>query len=101
MPSLICSEFPANSKIFLRNYNGPVYSYGRRSSALQVRAAARLAAGMTPSLNVRTLAKRHPLYLSFRFEQGAMFLLNSCLRSLAASRLRGKVLLLTYDRFFA
>jgi len=30
--------FPAYSQIYLRNYSGPVYSYGRRSPGLQFKA---------------------------------------------------------------
>ena len=57
--------------------------------------------GMTSPLNVRTLARHHPLYILLRVKQGAVFLINSHLDSLAAARLRGQVLLRTYDRFFA
>ncbi len=88
--------------------------------------------GMTSPLNVRTLARHHPLYILLRVEQGAVFLINSHLDSLAASSYaphfvrsyggqvpliiqegpvlrsslrskerRRKVLLRTYDRFFA
>ena len=39
---------------------------------------------ITPPLNLRTLARGQPLYLTFRFEQGPTFLLNSRLGSFAA-----------------
>ena len=51
---------------------GPwVYSYGRRSSALQFGATP--VNRITPRLNVRTLARHHPLYILFRVSRELCF----------------------------
>jgi len=44
--------------------------------------------GLTSPLNVLTLARHHPLYILLRVKQGAVFLLNSHLRSLAAAQIQ-------------
>ena len=68
-------EFPAYSQIYLRNYNGHVYSYGRHSPGLRVNASP--LAGMTSCLNLRALGRCQSVYCAFAASHRPVFLLNS------------------------
>lgn len=52
-------EFPAYSQVFLRNYNGQLYSYGRPSLGLRFQA-------LTRPLDLPVVARLQILYIHFR-----------------------------------
>jgi len=65
-------EFPAYSKIYLRNYNGQVYSYGRHSPGL-ITVTTTSCDIATPLFDLLALVKCHPLYILLRVRRELCF----------------------------
>jgi len=70
-------EFPAYSQVFLRNYNGPHYSYGRRLPGLRFDASPPQKWRITSPLNLPAPGTCQALYILLTSLQSPVFLVNS------------------------